>query len=106
MMAVFVLMCDAKNLTRDKGRSQSKWHDLRGQMQRRVYLATWRRKAASMAWVRMLEGEQTFKVTRTVDDSQDDNFIRVWQVENKVSGKTCDGYAASATQLGGIKVAR
>jgi hypothetical protein len=54
----------------------------------------------------MLDGEQTFKVTRTVHDAQNNNLIRVGLIEQKVPGKACDGYATSATQLGGVKVAR
>jgi hypothetical protein len=45
----------------------------------------------------MLDREQTFKVTRTVHDAQNNNLIWVWQIEHKVPGKASDGYATSAT---------
>ena len=45
----------------------------------------------------MLDREQTFKVTRTVHDSQNDNLIWVWLIEDKVLRKACDRCATSAT---------
>jgi hypothetical protein len=54
----------------------------------------------------MLDREQTFKVTCTVHDSQYNNLIWVWLIEEEMLGKACDRYATSATQLGGTKVTR
>ena len=54
----------------------------------------------------MLDREQTFKVTGTVHDSQNNNLIRVRLIEDKMPGKVCDWYATSAAQLGGTKITR
>jgi hypothetical protein len=54
----------------------------------------------------MLDREQTFKVTRTVHDSQNNNRTFRWQIEDKMFRKACDGPATSATQFGGAKVTR
>jgi hypothetical protein len=54
----------------------------------------------------MLFREQTFKVTRTVHDSQNNNFLWVWLIEDKMFRKARDRYAASLTELSGTKVTR
>ena len=54
----------------------------------------------------MLDREQTFKVTRAMHDSQNNNLIFAGLIEDKMLTKARDGYAAKATQFGSLKATR